>query len=80
MAFCAPPACVRDAMMRVQLEIGTPQDETMVSRWLDSACGAALNTQNMKDIREEHLPQCSEESRTKRQRRSAPELQPFTSN
>ena len=79
MAFCAPPACVRDAMMRVQLEIGTPQDETIVSRWLDLACGAALNTQKMKDTREEHLPQCSEE-RTKRQRRSAPELQPCTSN
>ena len=69
-------------MMRVQLEIGTPQDETIVTRWLDFACGTALNTQKMKDTREEHLPQCSEEEnrRAKRQKHSVAESQPSTSN
>ena len=31
MALRAPPACVREAMMRVQLEVGSLQDETLVS-------------------------------------------------
>ena len=69
-------------MVRAQLEISTPQDETIVARWLDFACETALNTQKMKDTSEENLPQCSEEEnrRAKRQKNSAPESQPSTSN
>ena len=71
-------------MMRAQLEIGTPQDETIVARWLDFAYGTALNAQKIKDTSKENLPEYSEEEeenrRAKRQKNSAPESQPSTSN
>ena len=79
MALCAPPACVRDAMMRVQLEVGSLQDETLVSSWLDFACKVALNANQLKDAREDEEQQYSEERMTKT-RRLAPELLPCTRN
>ena len=79
MALRAPPACVGDAMMRVQLEVGSLQDETLVSRWLDFECKVALNSDQLKDTREDEEQQCSEE-RTTKTRRLAPELLPCTRN
>ena len=42
-AFLRPPLVVRVAMERMQLEIESKQDETLVKQWLDFACQRAAS-------------------------------------
>ena len=42
-AFLRPPLVVRAAMERMQLEIESKQDETLVKHWLDFACQRAAS-------------------------------------
>ncbi len=46
-AFLRPPFAVRDAMERMQLDIGSRREETLVKQWLEFTCqGAVSATQN----------------------------------
>ena len=72
-AFLRPPPVVRAAMERMQLEIESKQDETLVKQWLDFACQRAASA-----AQTDSTDKCSQESpRTKRPTLSGRELPPY---
>ena len=75
-AFLRPPLVVRVAMERMQLEIESKQDETLVKQWLDFACQRAASA-----AQTDSTDKCSPESpRTKRPTLSGRKWPPYTRN